>query len=206
MTDHGPGTSPVRPPGAPLWDETDVGPPSSPAPSSRAWTSGRRRHRVGLGLRRQGRGHARGRRHGRGGGRRAFRRFVRLGPRRRLGGLAGGHRPRRPARGTELPGTSGPAWRPGHLPGRSPRPCPPRPGTNASWPTCSASCPAGHHRVDPLVLPRDEHTPPPRPGSAGPPAEIVPDESAWPAHVTGEGIFTLPTAPSAPACSSRSST
>ena len=55
--------------------------------------------------------------------------------------------------------------------------------------------PEGHQRVDPLVLPRDAQTPPPRPGSAGPRAEIVPDESALPAHVTGEGVFTLPYGP-----------
>jgi Ni,Fe-hydrogenase III large subunit len=55
--------------------------------------------------------------------------------------------------------------------------------------------PDGHSRVDPLVLPRDGQTAPPRPGSGGPPVEIVPDESALPAHVSGEGVFTLPYGP-----------
>jgi Ni,Fe-hydrogenase III large subunit len=55
--------------------------------------------------------------------------------------------------------------------------------------------PDGHPRVDPLVLPRDEHTAPPRPGSTGPPADVVPDEAALPAHVLGEGVFTLPYGP-----------
>ncbi len=55
--------------------------------------------------------------------------------------------------------------------------------------------PDGHPRVDPLVLPRDEHTGPPRPGSGRTPVQIAPDEAALPAHVSGEGIFTLPYGP-----------
>ncbi len=55
--------------------------------------------------------------------------------------------------------------------------------------------PEGHQRVDPLVLPRDALTAPPRPGSPGPAVEVVPDESALPAHVSGEGMFTLPYGP-----------
>ncbi len=55
--------------------------------------------------------------------------------------------------------------------------------------------PEGHQRVDPLVLPRDHQTAPPRPGSVGTSAQVVPDESALPAHVSGEGVFTLPYGP-----------
>jgi formate hydrogenlyase subunit 5 len=57
--------------------------------------------------------------------------------------------------------------------------------------------PEGHPRVDPLVLPRDAEAPAPRPGSgfgrAG--GHIAPDEAALPAHVSGEGVFTLPFGP-----------
>lgn len=55
--------------------------------------------------------------------------------------------------------------------------------------------PEGHPRVDPLILPRDAHTPAPRPGSGAPSDHIVPDEEALPAHVSGEGVFTLPYGP-----------
>jgi Ni,Fe-hydrogenase III large subunit len=56
--------------------------------------------------------------------------------------------------------------------------------------------PEGHPRVDPLVLPRG-NAPAPRPGRTGPvpSGRIVPDESALPAHVAGEGVFTLPYGP-----------
>jgi Ni,Fe-hydrogenase III large subunit len=57
--------------------------------------------------------------------------------------------------------------------------------------------PDGHPRVDPLVLPRDSRTAPPLLGSLAsrPPVQITPDESALPAHVSGEGVFTLPYGP-----------
>ena len=56
--------------------------------------------------------------------------------------------------------------------------------------------PEGHPRVDPLVLPRG-NAPAPRPGRTGPVplGRIVPDEAALPAHVAGEGVFTLPYGP-----------
>ena len=51
--------------------------------------------------------------------------------------------------------------------------------------------PFGHPRTDPLVLPLLPGAVPPRPGSGAqlPPAEI--DTSPLPAHVQGEGVFTL---------------
>lgn len=56
--------------------------------------------------------------------------------------------------------------------------------------------PAGYGRVDPLVLPRDSGSPPPRPGLAsGGLTELSPDESALPPHTAGPGIFTLPYGP-----------
>ncbi|HTV12042.1 MAG TPA: NADH-quinone oxidoreductase subunit C [Acidimicrobiales bacterium] len=57
--------------------------------------------------------------------------------------------------------------------------------------------PVGPLRVDPLVLPRSPQFPPPRPGSGPRHAESprAPDESALPAHVSGEGVFTLPYGP-----------
>jgi formate hydrogenlyase subunit 5 len=55
--------------------------------------------------------------------------------------------------------------------------------------------PVGHPRLDPLVLPRSPGSPSPSPGLPASPACIVPDESALPAHVAGEGLFTLPYGP-----------
>ncbi len=57
--------------------------------------------------------------------------------------------------------------------------------------------PEGLSHVDPLVLPRKDGEPPPRPGAAAGdrPAHIVPDDSAPAAHLTGEGVFTLPYGP-----------
>ena len=57
--------------------------------------------------------------------------------------------------------------------------------------------PEGHLRTDPLVLPRGAGQAPPRPG--WPPSSqtqaIVLDETALPAHLAGEGVFTLPYGP-----------
>ena len=57
--------------------------------------------------------------------------------------------------------------------------------------------PAGHPRLEPLILPRrDERQPRPRPGTPGPePAGIWPDEHSVPRHVMGEGLFTIPHGP-----------
>ncbi len=64
--------------------------------------------------------------------------------------------------------------------------------------------PEGHLRIDPLVLPRGAGQAPPRPGQApprpgSPPSSqtqaIVLDETALPAHLAGEGVFTLPYGP-----------
>jgi formate hydrogenlyase subunit 5 len=57
--------------------------------------------------------------------------------------------------------------------------------------------PEGHPRVDPLVLPRSEGQDPPRPGwpGAGEIRPIAPDETPLPAHLAGEGVFTLPYGP-----------
>lgn len=67
--------------------------------------------------------------------------------------------------------------------------------------------PGGHPRIDPLVLPRAPGQEPPRPGQpgsgqsvpdqSGPGAvkPIVLDESPLPAHLAGEGVFTLPYGP-----------
>jgi Ni,Fe-hydrogenase III large subunit len=55
--------------------------------------------------------------------------------------------------------------------------------------------PEGHRRVDPLVLPRQSEAAPPRPGSPVPMPAVTPDEAYLPAHVSGEGIFTIPYGP-----------
>jgi len=57
--------------------------------------------------------------------------------------------------------------------------------------------PEGHPRIDPLVLPRQEGQDPPRPGWPGPGqvGPIAPDETPLPAHLAGEGVFTLPYGP-----------
>jgi len=51
--------------------------------------------------------------------------------------------------------------------------------------------PFGHPRPGPLVLPRRPGSPPPRPGSGTPAAPVELDTSPLPAHVQGEGVFTL---------------
>jgi len=57
--------------------------------------------------------------------------------------------------------------------------------------------PAGHPRLEPLILPlHDERQPRPRPGTPGPePAGIWPDEHSVPRHVIGAGLFTIPHGP-----------
>ncbi len=57
--------------------------------------------------------------------------------------------------------------------------------------------PAGHPRLEPLILPlHDERQPRPRPGTPGPePAGIWPDEHSVPRHVMGAGLFTIPHGP-----------
>jgi len=62
--------------------------------------------------------------------------------------------------------------------------------------------PEGHPRIDPLVLPLRPHEARPRPGLVGggrPNANrttpIVVDETPLPAHLAGEGVFTLPYGP-----------
>jgi formate hydrogenlyase subunit 5 len=57
--------------------------------------------------------------------------------------------------------------------------------------------PAGHPRLEPLILPlHDERQPRPRPGTPGPePAGIWPDEHSVPRHVLGAGLFTIPHGP-----------
>ena len=57
--------------------------------------------------------------------------------------------------------------------------------------------PAGHPRLEPLILPlHDDQEPRPRPGTPGPePAGIWPDEHSVPRHVLGAGLFTIPHGP-----------
>ncbi len=57
--------------------------------------------------------------------------------------------------------------------------------------------PAGHPRLEPLILPlHDEGQPRPRPGTPGPePAGVWPDEHSVPRHVMGAGMFTIPHGP-----------
>jgi formate hydrogenlyase subunit 5 len=57
--------------------------------------------------------------------------------------------------------------------------------------------PAGHPRLEPLILPlHDRGQPRPRPGTPGPePAGIWPDEHSVPRHVMGAGMFTIPHGP-----------
>jgi formate hydrogenlyase subunit 5 len=56
--------------------------------------------------------------------------------------------------------------------------------------------PAGHPRLDPLLLPARAAVPPrPGPGVRGMPAGIDPDEHAVPRHVIGPGLFTIPHGP-----------
>ncbi len=56
--------------------------------------------------------------------------------------------------------------------------------------------PAGHPRLDPLVLPLAGDAPQrPRPGATGEVPRLELDTSPLPAHVTGEGLFTIPYGP-----------
>lgn len=55
--------------------------------------------------------------------------------------------------------------------------------------------PFGHPRNDPLVLPLRPGSPAPRPGSERSPERVEFDFSPVPAHVQGEGVFTLPYGP-----------
>jgi len=56
--------------------------------------------------------------------------------------------------------------------------------------------PAGHPRLDPLVLPhRDDEGRLPHPGAAGQPMRIYPDERALSTHVHGPGVCTIPHGP-----------
>jgi formate hydrogenlyase subunit 5 len=57
--------------------------------------------------------------------------------------------------------------------------------------------PAGHPRLEPLILPlHTEKQPRPRPGAQGPgPAGVWPDEHSVPRHVMGAGLFTIPHGP-----------
>ncbi len=56
--------------------------------------------------------------------------------------------------------------------------------------------PAGHPRLDPLVLPlAGTDRAHPRPGSSTAVGQLTLDRSPLPAHVTGEGLFTIPYGP-----------
>jgi Ni,Fe-hydrogenase III large subunit len=57
--------------------------------------------------------------------------------------------------------------------------------------------PAGHPRLEPLILPLHEAGQPrPRPGAPGPgPGGVWPDEHSVPRHVMGAGMFTIPHGP-----------
>jgi formate hydrogenlyase subunit 5 len=57
--------------------------------------------------------------------------------------------------------------------------------------------PAGHPRIDPLVLPLSPEQAPPRPGWPDPARgrHVALDEAPLPAHLAGEGVFTLPYGP-----------
>jgi formate hydrogenlyase subunit 5 len=57
--------------------------------------------------------------------------------------------------------------------------------------------PEGHPRMDSLVFPLGPRQAPPRPGwpRSGRATALVPDESPLPAHLEGEGVFTLPYGP-----------
>ena len=56
--------------------------------------------------------------------------------------------------------------------------------------------PAGHPRLDPLVLPLEpDQAARPCPGAAEQPPPLDPDEHPLPGHVAGEGTFTIPYGP-----------
>lgn len=55
--------------------------------------------------------------------------------------------------------------------------------------------PTGHPRLDPLLLPRDRATLPPRPGGPARTAALTPAELQGPTDVSGYGVFTIPYGP-----------
>jgi formate hydrogenlyase subunit 5 len=55
--------------------------------------------------------------------------------------------------------------------------------------------PAGHPRLEPLVLPLGRGAQRPQPGTPGRAAVAEPDPRALPRHVTGPGMFTIPHGP-----------
>jgi Ni,Fe-hydrogenase III large subunit len=55
--------------------------------------------------------------------------------------------------------------------------------------------PSGHPDPEPLVLPRGQGVPPPRPGSGATVPSFVPDPTPLPPLVRGEGMFTIPYGP-----------
>jgi formate hydrogenlyase subunit 5 len=55
--------------------------------------------------------------------------------------------------------------------------------------------PAGHPRLDSLVLPLPANAQRPRPGRREAPGWLEPDTSPLPGHVSGEGVFTIPYGP-----------
>jgi formate hydrogenlyase subunit 5 len=55
--------------------------------------------------------------------------------------------------------------------------------------------PEGHPRLDSLVLPRRAGESPPRPGAGGDRPALEIDTRPLPAHVQGEGVFTMPYGP-----------
>jgi Ni,Fe-hydrogenase III large subunit len=55
--------------------------------------------------------------------------------------------------------------------------------------------PVGHPYDDPLLLPRAQGTPPPRPGPGQRSALVEPDTDALPRLVGGDGVFTIPLGP-----------
>lgn len=55
--------------------------------------------------------------------------------------------------------------------------------------------PVGHPRPDPLILPLAARSAPPRPGSGKPLEPVELDTEPLPAHLRGEGVFTIPYGP-----------
>ncbi len=56
--------------------------------------------------------------------------------------------------------------------------------------------PAGHPRLEPLILPQSARNGPlPRPGAGGTAEAVWPDEHVVPRHVLGPGLFTMPHGP-----------
>jgi formate hydrogenlyase subunit 5 len=59
----------------------------------------------------------------------------------------------------------------------------------------SGITPSGHPRLDPLLLPRDADTHPPRPGGPARTQTLTPAELKGPTDVSGHGMFTIPHGP-----------